>query len=114
MWLFTSIGFFSVVEDEEHPGALKIRARAREDLGALQDHYLPDLEIVRTEHTDYRFRAVVARDEWAHAAQALAADIDYSNFKAAVAQRQGPSRAKRYGRVWELMYGLQREADASA
>jgi hypothetical protein len=114
MWLFTSIGFFSVVEDEEHSGALKIRARAQEDLEALRDRYLPDLEILRTEHTDYRFRAVVARDEWAHAAQALATDIDYPNFKAAVAQRQGSPRAKRYGRVWELMHGLQREAEASS
>jgi len=76
MWLFTTIGFFSVVEDGEHPNMLKIRARASEDLEALRGRYLPDLEIVETEHTDYRFRAFIQRDEWAHAAHALAADIE--------------------------------------
>lgn len=108
MWLFTTIGFFSVVADPDHPDTLKVRARARADLEALRDRHLPDLEIVETDHTDYRFRAFVHRDEWAHAARALAADIDYPNFKSAVGQRQGAARAKRYGEVWRVMYGLQR------
>jgi hypothetical protein len=109
MWLFTTIGFFSVVADLAHPDTLKVRARAREDLEALRDHYLPDLEIVETGHTDYRFRAFVHRDEWTHAVRALAADIDYPNFKSAVGQRQGAARAKRYAEVWQVMYGLQAE-----
>ena len=107
MWIFTTIGFFSVVEDPEHPNTLKIRARAREDLEALRDRYLPDLEIVESSNTDYRFRAFVHRDEWEHAARSLAADIDYPNFKSAVAKRQGHSRAGRYARVWQIMYALQ-------
>jgi hypothetical protein len=107
MWLFTSIGFFSVVADDSHPDTFKVRARALEDLEALRDRYLPDLEIVETDHTDYRDRAFVLRDEWEHAAHALAADIDYPNFKNAVAERQGYGRAKRYGEVWQVMQGLQ-------
>jgi len=107
MWLFTTIGFFSVVEDPEHPDTLKIRARAREDLEALRDQHLPDLEIVESEHTDYRFRAFVRRDEWEHAVRSLVADIDYPNFKSAVGQRQGHARAGRYAQVWQVMYGLQ-------
>jgi len=107
MWIFTTIGFFSVVEDSEHPDTLKIRARAREDLAALRDGYLPDIEFIETDHTDYRFRAFVRRDEWAHAAHALAVDIDYPNFKSAVAERQGHKRAGRYTKVWEVMHGLQ-------
>ena len=112
MWLFTTIGFFSVVADPDHPRMLKIRARAREDLEALRSRHLPDIEIVESRHTDYRYRAFVHRDEWMHAAQALAAEVDYPNFKNAVAQRQGVGRAKRYGEVWLLMYGLQRDEPA--
>src|SRR3954454_8877964 len=67
MWLFTTIGFFSVVADPAHADTLKVRARAREDLEALRDHYLPDLEVVESGRTDYRFRAFVHRDEWTHA-----------------------------------------------
>src|SRR4051794_37474035 len=102
MWLFTSIGFFSVVAYDAHPDTFKVRARARQDLEALRERYLPDLEIVESDHTDYRFRAFVLRDEWTHAAQALAADIDYPNFKSVVAERQGNGRARRYGKVWEI------------
>ena len=109
MWLFTTIGFFSVVADDAAPDTMRIRARAHEDLAALRDRHLPDLEILRTEHTDYRFRAFVSRDEWTRAAQALAADVDYPNFKSAVAQRQGHARASRYGRVWQIMHDLQRK-----
>jgi hypothetical protein len=107
MWVFTSIGFFSVVADDVHPDAVKVRARVRGDLEALRERYLPDLEILESADTDYRFRAFVLRDEWAHAAHALAADIDYPNFKSAVAERQGYARAKRYAKVWEILRGLQ-------
>src|SRR4051795_12558108 len=110
VWLFTTIGFFSVVADPDHPDLLKVRARAREDLEALRARHLPDLEVVETDHTDYRYRAFVARDEWVHAAQALAAAIDYPNFKNAVAERQGHERATRYSHVWRTMLGLQRQA----
>jgi hypothetical protein len=108
MWLFTTIGFYSVVADVSHPDTLKIRARARADLEALRDGYLPDIEIIESEHTDYRFRALVRRDEWVHAAEALARAIDYPNFKGAVGERQGAARAKRYAKVWQVMNGLQR------
>ena len=38
---------------------------------------------------------------------ALVADIDYGNFKNAVASRQGYDRASVYGDVWGVLYGLQ-------
>jgi hypothetical protein len=107
MWLFSAIGFYSVVALREHPDAVVVRARAREDLEKLREHVLPDLEIVETPQRDYAYRAVVARDEWGHAAEQLALAIDYPNFKNAVARRQGPQRAARYTEVWSVMYELQ-------
>lgn len=106
MWLFTPIGFYSVVA---HPGsdALVVRARALIDLEQLRDLHLPDLEILETPDRDYRWRTLVARDEWEHAAARMAVEIDYPNFKAEVARRQGHERAHRYGQVWSVMFALQ-------
>lgn len=107
MWLFTTLGFFSVVSHRDDPGTVLIRARVRDDLDALRVHHLPDLEIVENADADYAFRAFVSRDEWEHAAQQLARDIDYPNFKDAVAARQGAARAHGYMEVWEVMRRLQ-------
>ena len=75
MWLYTTIGFFSVVAHRDDPRAILIRARVREDLAALRRHHLPDIEIV--EGSDYPYEALVSRDEWEHAAQQLSQSIDY-------------------------------------
>ena len=106
--MFTTIGFFSVVAHSDEPRTVIVRARAREDLDNLRREHLPDLEIVENGGTDYAFRAFVSRDEWEHAAQQMAADIDYPNFKDAVAARQGYARADVYHDVWATMYRLQR------
>ena len=42
MWLFTTIGFFSVVQKPRQSG-LTIRARVAADLGQLRERYLPSL-----------------------------------------------------------------------
>lgn len=108
MWLFTTLGFFSVVADTGDADRVLIRARAREDLEALRDAHLPGIEIVEGAGTDYPYRAFVPRERWVAAASALADAIDYGNFKAAVASRQGYDRADRYHAVWEEMKGLER------
>jgi hypothetical protein len=40
----------------------------------------------------------------------VAGEIDYPNFKNAVAERQGRARSRVYGRVWNLLLELQRRA----
>jgi hypothetical protein len=106
MWLITSIGFFSVVAHADQPDTLLVRGRVRDDLEALRRGYLPDLEIVEGSGTDYQYRAMVSREEWEHAVRGLVADIDYSNFKTAVAERQGPHRARIYARIWMVLHEL--------
>ena len=107
MWLFTEIGFFSVVAHRDRPDTLLVRARAREDLEALRDRHLPDLELLENAGSDYRWRAFVGRADWERVAAALAAGIDYPNFKNAVAERQGHERAGCYHDVWAVMHRLQ-------
>lgn len=107
MWIFTTIGFFSVVAHHDDPDTILIRARVRGDLDALRREHLPDIEILESAGSDYRFRALVPRDEWEHAAQRLTAAIDYPNFKDAVAERQGHDRAHVYLDVWRTIRSLQ-------
>lgn len=106
MWLVTTRGFYSAVEDHEHLGNVLVRARVREDLEALVD-LIPSLEVHETPERDYRFRASVPREAWANAVAELAREIDYPNFKNAVAELQGSDRAHVYSGVWGTLLGLQ-------
>ncbi len=106
MWLFTTIGFFSVVADRGDPDRVLVRARSREDIEALRRH-LPEIEPFTEPGADYRWRAFVARADWVRAVAELAAEIDYDNFKNAVADRQGRERSHLYMEVWQAMLKLQ-------
>lgn len=107
MWIFTTLGFFSVVAHRDDDAMVLVRARAREDLEALRDRHLAGHDILEWEGSDYRFRLLASRDDWARVAGELAAGIDYANFKDAVGERQGASRARLYSRVWQTMFALQ-------
>ncbi len=109
MWLMTPLGFFSAVRK---PGDahLTVRSRARADLCALRERYLPALTpAVTGAGTDYPHRATCTAEAWAAALASMANDIDYGNFKATVAICQGPARAKVYGRVWGDLLAIERE-----
>jgi ADP-ribose pyrophosphatase YjhB (NUDIX family) len=110
MWLITPIGFFSVVQkpDDKHAGTLTVRARLRSDLAALKLHYLPGLGAINeSSDTDYRFRATAPRADVSAAMSRLVEALDYSNFKAEVAKRQGHARSGLYHDVWSVLYKLQ-------
>lgn len=106
VWLFTTIGFFSAVADRDDPHGVVVRARVRDDAQALAD--VVGGEVVETSHTDYRFRVRMPRGEWEAFVLRQAAAIDYDNFKAAVADRQGADRAHVYADVWAVVRELQR------
>lgn len=110
MWLLTTIGFFSIVQKTKDRGTdvLTVRARAPGDLEKLRDRYLPGLgEIIASPEHDYAFRAFVDRGELAGAIGRILMDIDYPNFKSAVAQEAGYAREQIYDDVWEALLALQ-------
>jgi hypothetical protein len=108
MWLVTNFGFFSVVQKKDDD-ILTVRARARGDLETLKERYIPKLgHILRGEGTDYQYRAKVSREDLTKAMKKIVLDIDYSNFKDSVAEKQGHKRARIYGDVWETLLGLQK------
>jgi hypothetical protein len=107
MWVVTTRGFYSVVAHRDDPEMVLVRVRAREDLEAL-DELIGPLEILTTPERDYGFRATVPRERWSQALVLLASEIDYPNFKNAVAAKQGHERAVTYHRVWSDLLELQR------
>ena len=107
MWLFTTQGFYSVVEDRGDSDRLLVRGRAREDLEALKEQ-IPQLDVFEDRNADHRWRAWVTRDEWVEAVARLAGAIDYDNFKHTISDRQGAERDQLYSRVWAELLQLQR------
>lgn len=111
MWLMTPVGFFSVVRKQTDidNATLTVRARVKQDLETLKARYLPELGTIQESAVnDYRFRAVAPQAAVAQAMARLVQDLDYNNFKDAVAQRQGQARADVYHDVWSVLYSLQR------
>lgn len=114
-WLFTKVGFFSVVKKgpEAKQGLVCVRSRFKEDLDKLRDTYVPTLG--RTEerpYTDYPYRAFVPQKEFSEGMAAMFEDLDYDNFKDEVAHVQGYPRAKLYGEVWGTMFNAEERLKA--
>lgn len=115
MWIYTTRGFFSIVKNYENPSEMLVRARLRGDLERLREAW-PTLTPTReTNRRDYRFRAAIPAREFPLLMSKLASEVDYMNFKDAVAARHSPLRSDLYHDVWEVMWKAQdAEFDADA
>jgi len=109
MWVFTTDGFYSVVAHREDKDMLMVRCRAEADAKALAKRLttIMPAAILHTPEADYAWRLVVPRVVWAWYLSKFVADLDYPNFKDAVAERQGRSRADVYHDVWATMAEVQ-------
>jgi len=106
MWLFTSFGFFSIVQKAGMPH-LTIRTRVKADLDRLRERYLPELGPTTGKvGTDYPWRAVVPHAALAAAMGKIVMDVSYPNFKNEVAAKQGKARAARYHQVWDVIFDM--------
>ena len=110
MWIFSTSGFFSIVQKGNRPGTpFCIRARVREDLENLQAK-LDALGPIEEElGTDYPYRIYANGSEVSTLMFMLTEDITYSNFKSEVAKTQGYERAHLYSDVWSVMYGAEKK-----
>jgi hypothetical protein len=110
MWIFTTIGFFAVEQTSADPeSGLSIYSRIYQDLERLRINYLPDAEAISGHSTnDYPFHLKVSREQFQLALTAIVADLDYDDFKRAVAEYQGDERAGIYASIWMELYRLQR------
>lgn len=123
MWMFTKYGFFSAVCARQgsgkhgqpvDPDRIMVRARRGEHLEALKERFPQQLsacEVMETTGTDYRYRLFVKKEAWVDVLSGLAAELDYDNFKSAVARHQGEAEAdyeRALHEVWSVMHRLQR------
>lgn len=109
MWLFTTIGFFSVVrkDGEQH---LTVRARSSPDLDRLRTNFMPGLSAtISKAGTDYPFRATINQQAFAKGMALIGESIDYHNFKDEVAAKMGKKRAGTYSKVWSVLREIQHE-----
>jgi hypothetical protein len=109
MWLFTTIGFFSVVQKRGELG-LTVRARVATDLDRLRERYLPELSAtVRRGDTDYPYRGTITHADFARGLAKIGGDIHYGNFKSEVARKMGRKREAVYHKVWSALTELENE-----
>ena len=95
MWVFTRYGFFSIACARNKNGSIDIdrvmvRARMRKHLDNLRERF-PDsafgrAEILRDAGTDYLFRVIVAKSEWAAALSQMAMEQTWPGFKSEAAR----------------------------
>jgi len=106
MWLFTTIGFFSIVDNQDSgPDEVTVRARVREDLDAMREKFMPELtETLALPGRDYQYRAYISKADFAVGMARVASAVSYDNFKSEVGQKQGHGRASVYSRVWSVLY----------
>lgn len=101
VWVFTSNSFLSIVEHDQDPGLLHVRARFPGDIETV----FPGADVIETPSADYRYRTSLPREKVAEAMARLTRDINYDNFKNSV---DVADRRDEYIRVWEVMWNAQR------
>lgn len=100
MWVFLSNSFLSIVQHRDQPDHMLVRARLKDDINRV----FPLASVTGMEEADYRYRAVIPRQEVAQAMALQVLKINYDNFKNTVTE---PDRHSAYFGVWEEMHGLQ-------
>jgi hypothetical protein len=104
VWIFTESGFYSVVKSESDDDVLIVRTRFRKDLDRLRRRYLPQMgPTVSHAGSDYQYRAVVFKEDFAKALDAMARAIDYQNFKSRVSEKYGKERHDLYMEIWGVL-----------
>jgi hypothetical protein len=123
VWVITQYGFYSTVAYDPSMDPKKskrtqdligegvelrlVRARDELDMKNLIALIPGDVEYVKTDRADYRFRTVLTLDEWTDFLAEESRQIDYRNFKNRVARTQGHERHDLLARVWGVLLELQ-------
>jgi hypothetical protein len=119
MWIATVHGFYSAVCARRQDGKVDesrfvVRARRRNHLVQLKERFdsLANVQIISTPGRDYPFRIVVAKNVWVEIMSKLISEMNYDNFKIAVAHGPvGEDQAfvTALNRVWLSLAQLPRD-----
>ena len=98
----TTNSFISAVAHRDDPSLLMLRSRERESLDHLADDLgLGPEAVFSTLPSDYPFRIVVTKIEYAQWCHDKVLKITYDNFKAAASVQRGGVFVDFLHRVWE-------------
>ena len=117
MWIITTHGFLSIVEDELDPSTVLVRGRDYNDVLTAARLYVRATgeagaraeEIVqKTPEADYLYRFWASKSDFEPVILDLFRSVKYPNFKNAVKDID-PERAYTYGLVWSDLYEIQQD-----
>ena len=101
MWICQNSSFLSIVNSDQDPTVLMVRARRIGDIEAV---FGPDTAVTTLPGRDYQFRALIRRDIVGAVIAHALVSIDYGNFKNSVCD---PHLHDAYAEMWSVMADLQ-------
>lgn len=104
MWICANNAFLSIVNSDQDPTVLMVRARRKGDIEATFGTAVPNLQVTTLPGRDYQFRAFIARETVGEVIAKALVNIDYGNFKNSVKDRYLHDA---YAQVWGVMAELQ-------
>lgn len=108
MWIKTNNAFVSIVEHRDNPRLLIVRGRFKGDVERFLNPLTSGMQVREdvTPKADYRFRAIVPREDVAYALTRAASRIHYPNFKDSIATKWRKAVAMR---IWSILFEAQQE-----
>jgi hypothetical protein len=111
MWIMTTAGFYSAVQDKQDTSLLSVRTRDRESaqiaVDSLEMWFGEVCEVRTGEGTDYPYRFTVKRENFAQwAAQEIMEYLNYTNFKSAAKSSRGEDWESALMNVWVAMMAV--------
>ena len=107
MWIFTELGFFSIVKSYDNDNEFLIRSRTKEDLERLINRYGLQTQILHNAGTDYAYRIILSKFGCGSLMMHITCDIDYENFKTRCHFTLGKERAHALSIIWRIMLNFQ-------
>jgi hypothetical protein len=104
MWIFTTKGFISIVQDRDNPNGFMVRARKKQHLHDI----FPTTTIYSVAGSDYKWRARITKQDVALVISQEITDIEYTNFKNAIPDHDYHEACSD---VWSVMFNYQRRQE---
>ena len=102
MWVAFNNAFLSIVQNRNNSSELLVRARVKGDI----ERVFPEAGTFEDLTADYKYRALITRDEVAKAMASQVSEINYDNFKNSISKNEY-QRHDAYLKVWGNLRTLQ-------
>jgi hypothetical protein len=104
-WLFTRMGFYSVVKTGSNTDEWKVRSRSRQDLeNLIKAADLRGQKVIQTYGADYLYRIIVNSDELSQIFTAIQESVTYTNYKGILQATPGQEKLCTVAHaIWSLV-----------